>query len=59
MSAVSITTRTREHEGGQHVDVSVFVGPAGRTRALCGVLTMTPAEAHELVERLARGEVTP
>jgi len=55
--AVSITTRTREHEGGQHVDVSVYAGEAGRTRALCGHLTMRPGEARELVERLGRGEV--
>ena len=53
---VPIGTRSTEHDGGTHVTVAVFAGPAGGTRAFCGSLTMRPEEARELVERLTRAE---
>lgn len=54
--SVSITTRTTDLQG-EHVQVSVWAGPLGQTRGLCGVLIMRPEEARELVERIGRGEV--
>jgi hypothetical protein len=59
MADVSFSTRSEEHDGGQHVTVTVWAGPTGRTRAYVGVLVMRPDEAREFVERLLRGEDQP
>lgn len=53
---ISFSTREIAHEGGSHVTVTIFAGPAGGTRANCGSLVLKPDEARDLVWRIASHE---